>query len=110
MSEWKLMTAMEIRNPATGEVAGSVRPAEARDVDSAVGAGGEIRPVWAGRRFAERAAVVRRSHDSILDNCDRILDVIQSETGKTRRDAFAEVVSVAGTARYYLAHGAEHLA
>jgi succinate-semialdehyde dehydrogenase/glutarate-semialdehyde dehydrogenase len=39
-----------------------------------------------------------------------ILDTIQSETGKTRRDALAEIVSVAGTARYYLANGADHLA
>src|SRR5262249_21910233 len=110
MSEWKLMMALEIRNPATGEIAGSVRPAEARDFDSAVANGREIQPIWAARRFAERAAVIRRFHVSILDNCDRILDVIQSETGKARRDAFAEVVSVAGTARYYLAHGAQHLA
>src|SRR5262249_22562604 len=110
MSEWKLMMALEIRNPATGEIAGSVRPAEAQDFDSAVANGREIQPIWAARRFAERAAVIRRFHDSILDNCDRILDVIQSETGKARRDAFAEVVSVAGTGRYYLAHGAEPLA
>src|SRR5690349_12176661 len=38
-----------------------------------------------------------------------ILDTIQSETGKTRRDALGEVISVAGTARYYLAHGSKHL-
>lgn len=45
----------------------------------------------------------------MLDRRDLVLDTIQSETGKTRRDALAEVVTVAGTARYYLAHGAEHL-
>jgi succinate-semialdehyde dehydrogenase/glutarate-semialdehyde dehydrogenase len=37
------------------------------------------------------------------------LDTIQSETGKVRRDAFAEIVTVAGTARYYLTNGAAHL-
>jgi succinate-semialdehyde dehydrogenase / glutarate-semialdehyde dehydrogenase len=45
----------------------------------------------------------------VIDERDRILDTIQSETGKARRDALAEVVSVAGTARYYLANGADHL-
>src|SRR5205823_2793679 len=55
------------------------------------------------------AQVVRRFHDLILDRSDSVLDVIQSETGKARRDAFGEVVTVAGTARYYLAHGEEIL-
>jgi succinate-semialdehyde dehydrogenase / glutarate-semialdehyde dehydrogenase len=45
----------------------------------------------------------------ILECQDQILDTIQSETGKVRRDAFAELVTVAGTARYYLAHAAHHL-
>ena len=64
---------------------------------------------WAETPFAERAAVVRRFHDAILDASERALDTLQDETGKTRRDALAELVTVAGTARYYLAHGEGHL-
>ncbi len=45
----------------------------------------------------------------MLDRRDRILDTIQAETGKARRDALAEIVTVAGTARYYLSNGARHL-
>jgi succinate-semialdehyde dehydrogenase/glutarate-semialdehyde dehydrogenase len=45
----------------------------------------------------------------VLDERNRILDTIQSESGKARRDAFAEIVTVAGTARYYLANAADHL-
>ncbi|MCA8949480.1 MAG: aldehyde dehydrogenase family protein, partial [Planctomycetes bacterium] len=40
---------------------------------------------------------------------DLVLDTIQSESGKARRDALAELITVAGTARYYLAHGRKHL-
>jgi acyl-CoA reductase-like NAD-dependent aldehyde dehydrogenase len=53
--------------------------------------------------------VVVRFHDRILRQRDGILDVIQSETGKARRDALAEIITVAGTARYYLKHGERHL-
>ena len=49
-------------------------------------------------------------HDRLIDHSARILDTIQLETGKTRRDALAEVVTVAGTARYYLTHGKSILA
>ena len=54
--------------------------------------------------------MVSRLHDLVLDQSARALDTIQSETGKCRRDALAEVVSVAGTARYYLSHGERFLA
>jgi succinate-semialdehyde dehydrogenase / glutarate-semialdehyde dehydrogenase len=64
---------------------------------------------WKNLAFGDRAAVVRRFHDIILERYPAILDTIQSETGKARRDALGEVISVAGTARYYLAHGSKHL-
>jgi succinate-semialdehyde dehydrogenase/glutarate-semialdehyde dehydrogenase len=64
---------------------------------------------WKQLRFADRAGVIRRFHDLILDRRETILDTIQSETGKARRDALAEIATVAGTARYYLSHGAQHL-
>ena len=72
---------------------------------------GPGRPKRDGRiwHFGDRAAVVRRFHDIILERYPLILDTIQSETGKARRDALGEVISVAGTARYYLAHGSQHL-
>src|SRR5215471_5486185 len=103
------MAAKEIRNPATGEVVGSVCQAQPCDFDSAEAGAREAQLGWATRALRDRTAIVRRFHDYILDECDRILDVIQSETGKARRDAFAEIVSVAGTARYYSSHAAEYL-
>jgi succinate-semialdehyde dehydrogenase/glutarate-semialdehyde dehydrogenase len=103
------MAFIEVHNPATAELVGSVRTAEIPDFRTAVSAAREAQGIWAALPLANRKAIVRRFHDLMLDQYDRILDVIQSETGKARRDAFAEVVSVAGTARYYLKHAAEHL-
>src|SRR2546422_7813440 len=100
------MNSIDVRNPATGEVVGAVRVAGQDDFDRAESAAREAQKKWSARGFSERAAIVRRFHDSMLDQSDRILDVIQSESGKARRDAFGEIVTVAGTARYYLAHGA----
>jgi succinate-semialdehyde dehydrogenase / glutarate-semialdehyde dehydrogenase len=64
---------------------------------------------WEKHSFSHRARIIRRFHDLVLGERDAILDTIQSETGKARRDALAEIASVAGTARYYLANGADHL-
>src|SRR5579859_514407 len=103
------MPSIEVRNPATGEVVGSVRTAEPADFGTAEIAARDAQHSWAGVSLEKRKVIVRRFHDTMLDQCGRVLDVIQSETGKARRDAFAEVVSVAGTARYYLNHAAEYL-
>jgi succinate-semialdehyde dehydrogenase/glutarate-semialdehyde dehydrogenase len=64
---------------------------------------------WKELAPAGRGRIISRFHDLVLGQRNRILDTIQSETGKTRRDALAEIVTVAGTARYYLAHGAAYL-
>jgi len=65
---------------------------------------------WGRLSFRERGEIIRRFHDLAIDRSDAVLDAIQSETGKSRRDALAELVTVAGTARYYLARGERFLA
>jgi len=51
-----------------------------------------------------------RFHDLAIDRAANVFDTIQSETGKSRRDALAELITVAGTIRYYLARGGSFLA
>jgi len=103
------MTALEVTNPVTGKLVGTVPRAAPDDFGRVIGAAREAQRQWAAKPFKDRAAIVRRFHDLLLDACDHVLDVIQCETGKARRDAFCEVVTVAGTARYYLQQGAAHV-
>lgn len=56
---------------------------------------------WATRSAKQRAAVLLRFHDLVLEHQDEVLDLMQAENGKTRRDAFLEVSDIATTARYY---------
>lgn len=88
---------------------GQVPLATPAGIREAVSRAREAQQRWKQLPFSGRARIIARFHDLILDRRDGILDTIQSETGKARRDALAEIVTVAGTARYYLAHGAEHL-
>jgi succinate-semialdehyde dehydrogenase/glutarate-semialdehyde dehydrogenase len=103
------VAALEIRNPATGELAGRVECASPIEIADSVLRARRAQQGWRERSFSDRAAIVRRFHDLILDRDIQVLDTIQSETGKTRRDALSELITVAGTARYYLKHGARHL-
>jgi succinate-semialdehyde dehydrogenase/glutarate-semialdehyde dehydrogenase len=103
------MKMIEVRNPATGLKVGEVRHAEPKDVETAESKARLAQRDWAERPLAERLEILRRFHDLMIDRSDRILDVIQSESGKARRDALMEIITVAGTTRYYLSHSREHL-
>lgn len=56
---------------------------------------------WARRSVEDRAAVMLRLHDLVLDSRDELMDLIQVENGKARRDAYLEVADIAITCRYY---------
>jgi len=65
---------------------------------------------WAARPVAERAKVFLRLHDLVLDARNDLMDLIQAENGKARRDAFLEVGDIAITCRYYSRIAAKVLA
>lgn len=64
---------------------------------------------WAETDLVERGAVLMRYHDLILAHREEILDLIQLETGKARKNAFEEVADVAMVARYYGLNAERHL-
>lgn len=104
------MSGIRIINPATGESVGGVESTPIESIAGMAERARQAQKAWGLAKFADRARVIRRLHDLVIDQAEKILDAIQSETGKSRRDALAEVVTVAGTARYYLTHGEGYLA
>lgn len=96
----------DIVDAMTGQPLGQVPHCTADDVAAAAVRARAVQAEWAARPVAERAAVMLRLHDLVLDHQDEVLDLIQLENGKARRHAFEEVIDVALTARYY-AHTAE---
>jgi succinate-semialdehyde dehydrogenase/glutarate-semialdehyde dehydrogenase len=98
-----------ITNPISGEPVAEVKRFGAADVIEAVEKARRAQPAWAARPYRERARVVRRFHDRLLDRRDDLMGVIRAESGKSRRDAFVEVFAVAAAARYYAYNGARHI-
>src|SRR5690606_36061325 len=56
---------------------------------------------WAARPVEQRSEILLRWHDAVLGAADDLCDMVQAESGKSRRDAFEEVADVANTLRYY---------
>jgi len=86
--------AIGVFSPATAERIGSVPACDATDVGSAVERAREAQAAWAETPAAERAAVLERFGDLVLDHRGELLDLLQLETGKSRRTAVEELFDV----------------
>ncbi|MBR7826296.1 succinate-semialdehyde dehydrogenase (NADP(+)) [Actinospica sp. MGRD01-02] len=97
--------SVEIVAPLTGETIVDLPQSGPGDVRHAFEKARAAQAAWAARPVGERAAVLRRLHDLVLDNSEHLLSLIQVETGKTRLHAFDEIGVSVATARHY-AHAA----
>ncbi|HET7735175.1 MAG TPA: succinic semialdehyde dehydrogenase [Nocardioidaceae bacterium] len=79
------------------------------DVDAAFARAEKVQTEWARVPVSERERLLLRYHDLVLERRDEIADLIVLESGKSRKDAFAEVMHVAMTARYYGRKSSEFL-
>ncbi len=91
--------------PFTGETLVEIPVSAPDDVEAAFAAAREAQRHWAARPVVQRARVIGRIHDLVLDRQSLIADVIQAESGKARRDAFEEIADVALAARYTAVKG-----
>jgi succinate-semialdehyde dehydrogenase/glutarate-semialdehyde dehydrogenase len=96
--------------PFTGGLAARLPIATEHDVDTAFAMARRAQRGWAMRSPRERARVLLRLHDLVLDRAAEGLDLAQIETGKARRDAFEELLDCALTARHYARVGPRLLA
>ena len=76
-----------VENPATGEVIGHVADMTAADVAELARRGRAAQPGWEALGFDGRARVLKRMQRWVMDNADRVVRTIVSETGKTYEDA-----------------------
>ena len=56
---------------------------------------------WAAMAVFERANIMLKLHDLMLENEDKLLDLLQLETGKARAHAVEEFAGAIGSTRYY---------
>ncbi|HYI81513.1 MAG TPA: succinic semialdehyde dehydrogenase [Thermoleophilaceae bacterium] len=98
---------IEVENPATGQIVASVPRMLPADVAPMVARARAVQAAWWGLGFEGRARILRRAQKWVLQNSDRLIDTIVSETGKTRDDAQLAEVGYAVGAFGFWAKNAE---
>ncbi|HET8639443.1 MAG TPA: aldehyde dehydrogenase family protein [Solirubrobacterales bacterium] len=81
-------STLESFNPATGELVGSVATITPEQVQGVVDDVARIQPAWAELSLADRAGYMRRAADALLDDIDEIAELLVSEQGKPRVEAY----------------------
>ncbi|MBI5499446.1 MAG: aldehyde dehydrogenase family protein [Deltaproteobacteria bacterium] len=99
-----------VRNPATGEVLGEVPSFTAEEARAAIDRARRAQRRWAKAPLGERAAVVHRFADRLLDRADDVSRKLTRENGKVLQESFQmEVFPVVDLARYFADHAARIL-
>jgi succinate-semialdehyde dehydrogenase/glutarate-semialdehyde dehydrogenase len=94
-------TTASVLAPFTGKVLHELPLSTDADVEAAASRARLAQIAWHRAGFAHRRAVLLKAHDLLLKRRELLLDAVQSETGKTRGQAFEEVFQALNATRYY---------
>lgn len=78
----------EVRSPATGDKLADVPITSAEEVRLAVEHARAAQLRWAQKSFDERADLLYRYRDLLIDNQEKIADLVTGETGKPRSEVY----------------------
>jgi acyl-CoA reductase-like NAD-dependent aldehyde dehydrogenase len=80
-------STIAVENPATGELITTVPVLGTDEIAAMATRAREAQPGWEAIGFEGRGRILRRAQKWMVDNIDRIIDVVVSEAGKTYEDA-----------------------
>jgi len=96
--------------PFTGKPLHELPQSSNKDVREAAASARKAQRAWQAAGFAHRRRVLLRAHDLLLERREELLDLVQTESGKTRGQAFEEIFQAASVTRYYAISAARVLA
>ena len=85
----------------TGKPLATIPVATAEDAEKAFAKARAAQRDWVKRPVAERAAVIARYRDLVLENREFLMDLLQAEAGKARWAAQEEIIDLFANADYY---------
>lgn len=79
---------IQVRNPATLEKITELTITSPAEVAEAVSRAHKAQAIWRTSSFAERAALLYRFRDLLIDEQERLADILSSESGKPRAEVY----------------------
>ncbi|MBA3328354.1 MAG: aldehyde dehydrogenase family protein [Solirubrobacterales bacterium] len=101
---------IEVENPATGEVVAHVPDLDDEQVAELARRGRAAQPGWQAMGYEGRGRVLRRAQKWLLDNSERLVETMISETGKVVEDVTLEISYGGGAFGFWAKHAESYLA
>lgn len=103
---WKsLETTFDVVNPATGEVIARVAKAGKTETEAAIAAASKAFPLWRAKTAKERAEILYRWYQLIIENKSWLGRLMTTEQGKPLKEAEGEVEYAASFIQWFAEQG-----
>ncbi|HEX8478418.1 MAG TPA: aldehyde dehydrogenase family protein, partial [Telluria sp.] len=92
---------VDVINPATGATIGSVPHMGALEAKRAIAAAAAAWPAWRKKTAKERAVILRKWNDLMLENADDLAAIMTAEQGKPLAEAKGEITYAASFLEWF---------
>ncbi|WP_323120501.1 NADP-dependent succinate-semialdehyde dehydrogenase [Burkholderia alba] len=106
--EWQAAASgrhVEVRNPATGALVGTVPAMGAAETRHAIESANAAWPAWRKRTAKERAAILRKWYDLMVAHADDLALILTTEQGKPLAEAKGEILYAASFLEWFAEEG-----
>ena len=94
-----------VKNPATGEAIGEVPALGAAETRRAIEAANRAQPAWRAMLAKERAAILRKLYDLMLENTEDLAVIMTAEQGKPLSESKGEIAYAASFIEWFAEEG-----
>lgn len=96
---------IEVRNPSTGELVGTVPAMGINETRRAIEAASAAQPLWRAKTAKERGAIIRKIGELMLAHRDDLAAIMTAEQGKPLSEAKGEIEYSAGFLEWFAEEG-----
>jgi len=96
---------IDVTNPATGDVLGTVPKMGADETRAAIEAANEAYPAWRAKTAKERASILRKWFDLMMENQEDLARMMTAEQGKPLKESMGEIVYAASFIEWFAEEG-----
>jgi len=96
---------IDVTNPATGDVLGTIPKMGADETRAAIEAANEAYPAWRAKTAKERASILRKWFDLMMENQEDLARMMTAEQGKPLKESMGEIVYAASFIEWFAEEG-----
>ena len=94
-----------VTNPASGEVLGTVPKMGVDETRAAIEAANDAYPAWRAKTAKERATILRKWFDLMMENQEDLAKMMTAEQGKPMKESMGEIVYAASFIEWFAEEG-----